>query len=587
MSETTDILIIEGDEQRRLDPGLPDGGLPPAVGVHSVQVFRASRDAPELSDGQGWTYHHHVDMACWRGRLYVGWNRCEKDEDVWPSRELYSMSEDGITWTPPRELFPQGVSTCLRMYFYHAPNGRMLAIAGLRLDQRDTSEDRKGGLVVREIAPSHELGPVMTLQQPVGNVHCPPMYTQSDDGGFIAACEQLLADHVFLEQQDRGRLLGDRRMKWHDGSAWPGGKVPGDSDKWVCGKAWTFFRRRDGKRVGISKMGWTTISTDDHDWSQPYVPPTLVTGKAKVWAQQTADGRYALVYNPSRRQRYPLAVVTSDDGVTFRDMRIVQGELPIQRYEGRDRSIGPQYTRGISEWANDGSRDELVMWLVYSMSKEDIWVSRVPLPVQADGAGEVVDEPNEGQIGRIVPGWNVYQPKWTAVSVESRDGGSPVLRLTDRDPYDYACAQRVFGASAVVQARFELMAQPAGADSCLEIELLPPDGRAALCLRIRGDQMVFAECSHGGAAVGRVAPERWVRITISADCASGRWSATLNDQPIVSAAPLAGHPAALHRILFRTGRRRGIGGKQPVPAGTDRPVSESSYAIRCLNVRLG
>ena len=65
------------------------------------------------------------------------------------------------------------------------------------------------------------------------------------------------------------------------------------------------------------------------------MPPSLVTGKAKVWAQQTADGRFALVYNPSAKTRYPLAVVTGDDGARFADMRIVQGELPVQRYEGR------------------------------------------------------------------------------------------------------------------------------------------------------------------------------------------------------------------------------------------------------------
>src|SRR6187551_1411278 len=60
-------IIIEGDEQSRLGPDRPDGGLPPAVGVQSFQVFRASRDVPELTDDRGWTYHHHVDMACWKG----------------------------------------------------------------------------------------------------------------------------------------------------------------------------------------------------------------------------------------------------------------------------------------------------------------------------------------------------------------------------------------------------------------------------------------------------------------------------------------------------------------------------------------
>ncbi|MGB7156794.1 MAG: hypothetical protein WBD40_01930, partial [Tepidisphaeraceae bacterium] len=156
-------IITEGPEQSRLDPTRADGGLLPAVGVQSYQVFRASPDVPELTDGKGWTYHHHVDMACWRGRLYVGWNSCERDEDVWPSRELFATSIDGRTWTDPVELFPQGVSTPLRMYFYHASNGRMLAIAGMRMSTDDTSEDRKGPRVVRAIRADHTLGDVYVL----------------------------------------------------------------------------------------------------------------------------------------------------------------------------------------------------------------------------------------------------------------------------------------------------------------------------------------------------------------------------------------------------------------------------------------
>src|SRR5438552_7736440 len=56
-------IIIAGHEQSLLDPSLADGGLPPAVGVQSFCVFRASRAVPEITDRKGWTYHHHVDMA--------------------------------------------------------------------------------------------------------------------------------------------------------------------------------------------------------------------------------------------------------------------------------------------------------------------------------------------------------------------------------------------------------------------------------------------------------------------------------------------------------------------------------------------
>src|SRR5581483_7111938 len=206
-------VVIEGPEQSRVNPELPDAGLPPAVGVQSFQVFRASRAVPELCDSRGWTYHHHVDMACWKGRVYVGWNSCEKDEDIWPARELYSTSADGASWSPPQEMFPQGLSTCLRMYFFHAPNGRMLVIAGLRAGIDKTNEEAKGGLVVREIRADHSLGEVFTLQSPPVIEKRPSLFESSGDAGFIEACRQLLADRLYLEQQDYGRLLGPRRMR--------------------------------------------------------------------------------------------------------------------------------------------------------------------------------------------------------------------------------------------------------------------------------------------------------------------------------------------------------------------------------------
>ncbi|HEV2293080.1 MAG TPA: exo-alpha-sialidase [Tepidisphaeraceae bacterium] len=518
-------IIIEGDEQCQLDEALPDGGLSPLPGVQSYQVFRASHDVPELTDGRGWTYHHHVDMGCWRGRLYVGWNSCERDEDVWPSRELFSTSVDGRTWTDPQELFPQGLSTPLRMYFfYSAEAGRMLAIAGLRTDTADTAEDRKGPLVVREIRPDHTLGEVFTLQAPATVERRPPMFDESRDDAFVRACRQLLADRVYLEQQDRGKLLGSRRMIWHDAAAWPAGSVPGDSEKWVAGKAYSFFRRPVGELVGISKMGWTTTSRDRGEtWTQPLVPPTLVTGKAKVWAQRMGDGRYALVYNPSRKNRYPLVIVTSDDGVHFRDMRLVQDELPVQRYTGLHRSIGPQYVRGISPWSDDGSRaGEGAMWLVYSMNKEDIWVSRVPVPA--------------GSMDADAYTWNIYSPKWAPVTISGDE-----LRLEDRDPYDNPSATRTFRMVRDATIRFQVLAeQPSGT---LEVET----------------------CGE--------APLSCTRLTVSAVTAA-QWQACEFQAPSVQS------------ITFRTGPRN-LGGTKPAPPGSDKPTAPIGFRIRELRISAG
>ena len=185
---------------------------------------------------------------------------------------------------------------------------------------------------------------------------------------------QLLGNKPYLEQADYGYCVGDGKMKWHDLANWPADE-PSRNRFERFGKAMAFYHRKDGALVATMKWGWVLVSTDEGEtWSAPTRPPTLVTGMAKVWGQRTADGRYALAYNPHPEHRYPLVVVTGDDGVTFGDMRVVHGAFPPMRYEGKFKSPGPQYVRGISEWSNDGSFVDAkdALWLVYSVNKEDV-----------------------------------------------------------------------------------------------------------------------------------------------------------------------------------------------------------------------
>lgn len=564
-----DPIIINGVEQSRLDAGLADGGLPPLAGVCSYCVFRASRDTKP--DGLGYTYHHHVDMAAWKGKLYVGWNTCLKDEDLWPSRELLSVSDDGVDWSAPVEMFPQGVSTPLRMYFFLAPSGRMLIIAGLRPDESETKEDNKRGLVVRELRSDHTLGEVFTLQ-PQGTVTRGPMFDTSADPGFVEACRALLADRVYLEQQDRGKLLGDRGMKWHDATHWPGGVLPGTKDgeenvKWTFGKALSFFDRPPtgstvAAIVGLCKMGWTTVSTDrGNTWSAPVVPATFITGKAKVFAQNHPDGSISLTYNPTTSQRYPLAIVRSQDGVNFDAMRIVQGELPRQRYEGRFRSIGPQYVRGLSKWSDDGSRPDRAgcTWLVYSMNKEDIWVSRVPLPIRPDAA----------------PAWSVYRPKWSQVH---RDGEA--ITLSCSDPYDYASATLCFGSRGKASLAISLTTDAVPRDRIsLDLHSTFGPARTVQITFLPGGTIELNEQHAGHFAVGTP-----LSLRIEVDCEAQRVLLSVDDDSPVTQLPTLGAPEDVHRLTIRTGAHRNVGGKNPVDAGSDVPVDPVAVTVHSITL---
>jgi hypothetical protein len=530
-----DPITITGPEQAHLDLSLPDGGLPPVPGVQNIQIFRASRDKPDLTDGKGWTYNHHVDMAAWKGQLYVAWSSGEKDEDVWPWREVYSTSTDGVTWSAPAKLFPQGVSNPLRMHFFLAPNGRMLAIAGLRRDETTLTDKNRDTLVVREILADHALGPYYALLTPTP-VTSPDFYTNSADKGFIEACNQLLANRPFLEQQDYGALLGPRRMKWHDS----GGKN-------MPLKAMSLFHRKDGALVGICKNGWVIVSPNNGDtWSQPIIPPSLVTGTGKVWGQRTADGRYALIYNPDKKDRFPLVTVTSDDGVTFANMRVVHGELPRQRYVGEHKNVGPQYVRGISEWSNDGTWKDNAIWIVYSVNKEDIWVSRIPLTGSADA-------------------WNTYSPLWAPVTL-TKDG----VNLTDRDPYDYARATRLFSPRPQVVERFRVTTTK-GTELPMLIELHSgPTSRSPIRWELKHSDFTSDELS----------------CRIEADTQTHKYSLYAQDTPVVKDAVLPKSVTMFTGISFVTGPARSIIDRATSSVTNDVPHTPSQYIVRLSYIQM-
>ena len=76
---------------------------------------------------------------------------------------------------------------------------------------------------------------------------------------------------------------------------------------WTAGDVADFEAAEASGKAADNRLEFTvTVSTDDgKTWSKPAIPPGLLTNNAKVWVQQTSDGRYAMVYNPVGRDRFP------------------------------------------------------------------------------------------------------------------------------------------------------------------------------------------------------------------------------------------------------------------------------------------
>ena len=453
--------MLNIDVKRQPDIRFQDGALPHAMGVHSFQILRANRAHPEASDNFGWTYNHAPMLAWYHGRYYVEYLSNPVSEHETPGQTLLSYSEDGVNWSFPEVVFPpvevklycykgprsdnmpKSILTVphQRMGFYCGSNDCMLLLSfyGIVHDRHKSAPcDGWGvGRVVRRIYPDGQKGDIFFLMynEVAGytrsNTDIYPFYEDSGDRELIAACRELLNDRPALNQ-----MYEEQR---NDKALFP---VP-------LRQAASFYTIKDGEMITVFKHGVSMRSSDyGCTWSEIVPNHTLKTSTGKVWGQKTDDGRFALMYNPTPdgQHRWPIAIVTGEDGLNFGDMRAVTGCMSPQRYGGIDKNLGPQYMRGICE-RNPKAPDGRIH-LVYSNNKEDIWISHLPPQTGFEPEAQVSERFDEGDFPAC---WGIYLPAWAPVRMIN-----DAMRLSDCDPYDRAAVERRVGESAKGSVRLAL-----------------------------------------------------------------------------------------------------------------------------------
>ncbi len=572
-----------------IDPNVHDGRLRPPVGTLNTQVLRVNRTHPELAEGTGWTYNHAPMIAYWNNTFYVEYLSNPVDEHIPPGQTLLSTSKDGIHWERPSIIFPHyeppagtplaegaiGYMMHQRMGFYVAPNGRLLVLAFY-----GHAEDPflKGGIgrVVREGYKDGTYGPIYFIRY---STHTDwnesntsyPFYKRSDDTGFIEACDALLADKLKTLQwmdEDQG-LDGFYQVSDH-------------------GEAFSYYTRPDGVITGFWKRSTSALSNDGGITFSPAAKcRTFLMAGGKQWAQRTDDGRYAIAYNPIDldEYRYPLAVVTGDDGIHFDDMLVVHAEVPPRRFMGRWKDFGPCYTRGIID--GNGEPPGNAMWLTYSVNKEDIWVSAVPTPIRYAVGGPVNDTFDAAPIEGMVPDWNIYRPLWAPVAVvASPSGTGNCLRLDDRDPYDYAKAVRVFQEGTKAAVSFNIMAAQNNT-GMLDIEVLDRFGNRPVRVRMDNAGNLRARNGHTWTQLATYAPGQWIRVTLEIEAQPApHFSVLVDGKRVLENAALTEDVYSIERIAFRTGEYRDTPRRttpnqdpaSPLP-GADDPVPSAAFCV--------
>jgi hypothetical protein len=539
------------------------GQLPLAMGVHNVQVMRANRDLKTAEHGFGWTYNHAPDLAYWNNTFYLEYLSNPVGEHIPPGQTLLVTSRDGYKWTAPVVIFPpykvpdgfkkEGVATIAknleavmhqRMGFYTASNKKLLALAyyGIALDAKDDPNDGNGiGRVVREINTDGSFGPIYFIRYNHSFAEKNsdyPFYKKSKDKSFIAACDELLSKPLMMQH-------------WNEEADRDDPLIPLKKDF----KAFNYYRLPDNRVVGLWKHAVTSISADEgKTWQyNPTRAIKFVNSNAKIWGQRTSDGKFVTVYNPSE-YRWPLGLSVSDDGLNFKNLLLVTGEIPPMRYGGNYKSYGPQYVRGMLE--NNGNPPDGKVWVGYSINKEDIWVASIPVPVRSAETNHVNEAFNTMQDGAELNSWNTHSAVWAPVSIGKMADGKKALVLKDSDPFDYARAERLLPSSKQITIEFGVVAAQNN-HGVLHIEAQDAKGQPGMRLVLGADSLIMAKTGARFKKITAYEPGQLYNVRLELNTETRMYKVYVNGKPENGNLTLFFAPlASIDRIMFRTGAPR-------------------------------
>ncbi|MDR2804425.1 MAG: six-hairpin glycosidase [Dysgonamonadaceae bacterium] len=548
-----DYMHYSGTTQANVD--YHHGFLTPAVGAHNIQTLRANRQYPEKSDGFGWTYNHAPMLAYRNGTFYLQYLSNEIGEHVPPGQVLLQTSKDGYRWTKPVVLFPpydvpdgyskngkgtpaKNLKTVVhqRVGFFTASSGRLLTMGfyGVCLGNGDGPNDGDGiGRVIREINADGSFSPIYFIRY---NHHFNetntdyPFYKKSRDKGFVAACDELLNNPLYM-------------MQWVEEADRDDPLIPLKKDY----KAFSYYHLNDGRVVGLWKNGLTSISSDNgKTWAEVRRAPGVVTGNAKMWGQKLSDGLFATVYDPSEF-RWPLAISLSDDGLDYTNLWLIHGDITPLRYRGAEKSRGPQYVRGILE--NNGTPPDNHLWITYSMNKEDLWVSKIPVPVSHQALSHANDVFDQLPDGKELDSWNIYSPLWAPVSIEKQEG-KRFLTLKDWDLFDYAKAEKIIPESKELDVAFAVTPKQNDRGN-LQIEFQNANGLACSRIIFDKDGVLRLKTNYKYTTLLNYTPGKPYDFEIHLSTATRSLTLKINGKPTTRLffAPVE----SICRIVFRTG----------------------------------
>ena len=392
----------------------PPSSAPPTTGAFTwTPEWSVGRDRPgyALLEGvehfpvqapsvEAGAYHHHPQITVFKGRFFASWSAHQSGEDGPGQRVMFAHSVDGQQWTPPTELFPSidetKVSTktgrALTALRFVETNEKLFAIAEAHQNTGFTTADRlitappqtqikskefpkrsrQGlGRLTREVTFPDRLGPIYWLNDDKPN----PV------NGF--ADYEVATQKVFPESGAIRKLLASplHSPTWD----FKNGSTEIRASSGVLLTEPTTFRTPTGnftrlwRAQNMSFRMYGQTSPDGESWSDPVITP-IPDAPAKTVTCNIDPNTVALignqVFNKRGTRRDPIVIALSKNGFDFDRAfsfrwRAPKFRTPQQQEELDGRGTGFQYPSAAVARG--------YLWVIYSVNKEAIDVSRIKL----------------------------------------------------------------------------------------------------------------------------------------------------------------------------------------------------------------
>jgi hypothetical protein len=220
------------------------------------------------------------------------------------------------------------------------------------------------------------------------------------------------------------------------------------------------------------------------------------------------------------------------------------------------------------------------------MNKEDIWVSRIPLPVRSSIKRDIHDDFEDLIPDGVISDWNIYAPLWAPIAVIKEENNNACLQLSDKDPYDYARAIRIFEENRKVKMGLRVKAKKIN-NGVLEIDVTDQFGNRPVQLIFEKDGTIQIVDGNKKSVLQKYTENRWYQIELEIEATPyGNFSLTIDGNEVVKKAALALAVRSVERLSFRTGSYRDIPNRKtpnedphPPLTGADFPVEEAIFLV--------